>query len=142
MSVPADESAKAKAGITKAIELTLALFPLRARKSSDQIAPGDVVITVRNDAPVHSHEHIALINSVSITGDSATIGLAEWGAAGDLGVHTGTTAGVKLVENAPATKQWKSYGLAWASGNAYRHIFAPPRQPAPAGWGRCGQPEI
>jgi hypothetical protein len=46
MKVPADDSAKAKAGITKAIELTLAHFPLTARTAARDIAPGDVVITV------------------------------------------------------------------------------------------------
>lgn len=142
MSVPADDSAKVKAGITKAIALTLAYFPLTARTSADTIAPGDVVITVRNDAPVHSHEHIALVASVSVTGDTATIGLAEWGGAGGIATHTGTAVGVKLVSNAPATKQWRRYGLAWASGDAYRHIFAPPCPANSAGWGRCGQPEI
>ena len=142
MNVPADESAKTKAGITRAIELTLALFPLQARKGSGDITPGDVVITVRNDAPVHSHEHIALVDSVTVSSNYAMIGLAEWGAAGGLGTHTGATSTVTLVEDAPATKQWKSYGLAWASGNAYRHIFGPPTQPSPAGWGRCGDAEI
>lgn len=120
--------------------LTLGLLrgPLTARRAPGEIRSGDIVVTVVNDGPIYSHEHIALVDRY----DNGVLSLAEWGQAGDFATHAKDHKNPAFLERTPMTKAWPHYGLAWAVNGKYRHIFAPPAIPdtwgRPGAWGRCG----
>lgn len=110
---------------------------LTARRTPDEIRTGDILVTVVNNKPVFAHEHIALVEEYA----NGVLSLAEWGQEGDYSAHAKDHTNPAFVERSPMSKAWSYYGLAWKSGEKYRHFFAPPAVPdtwRPGAWGRCG----